>query len=342
MLKKLVVSTLFIAASTLKIADAYQLPKDRDGVAAGTVEDVGVHVFLSTSSLPWLLNGSTQTLAGGTIVNTSSIAIYGVLTSSFSGDIGAPAYVHLRATNTANTTSELLTTPIAVGITTSTTGTFHVARNNLVLFRPPLVVPDGVSVNISSTPGSLTTNQFSAAVFYRYLATNAPEDVWFPNDDNGIKTIGGASLYGVKPATGNTLGGIANDGLGNEALDFTTDARFIQTSSVPANQAPVLLYGWSASSGALSSSFDIDAATGSGNYRIIPNVVTANLSFLPVIYPRTLENYSWGTIVPPTSVTTNSDFNFPWPLISPRGIRFQASVSTEMFRLKTRNARALR
>lgn len=345
MIKKTLLMALFFTASALKLGNAFQLPMDRDGADALTVQDVGVDVFLSTSEVPWLINGATQTLAAdGTIMGGSSIAVYGILTSTFSGDASAYAYVELRATNTANSVSELLVPPIAVGITTSTTGSLHWPINNLVVFNPPIVAADNLCVRISSALGPLTTYRYNAAIFYRYLATNAPEDVWIPTDSRmGMKVVGGASFYGVKSAS-NTFGNnVSDDREGTEELDFDSGPDFIQTSSVPANQSMILLYGWAASSGSVSSWFDVDEATGIGDYRVIPNVVTSSFTALPKVYPRTFNSgYIWNTPILSYSVPTSQEFSFPWPIRMRKGLRFWESASNERFRLRTRNAKALR
>lgn len=347
---------LFFMVTTLKFANAFQLPLDRDGQAAFNVQDVGVYVFLSTSEVPWLLNGSSQNIPAGAAIGTvspiggSSIAIYGILTSTFSGDAASYAYVELRSTNTANKTSELLVPPIAVGVSTSTTGSLHVAKNNFVVFDPPIVSADQVSVNISSALGALTLYRYSAAIFYRYLSTNQPESLWIPNDDfQGVKAIGGASLYGVRTSTGG-IGSLANDRLGTETLDFNAGPAFVQTSSIPANQGHVMLYGWSASSGSSASSFKIDDSTGLGNYPLINAgttvVVFSSSSFLPDIYPRTFgptfDNYIWNTPIAAVNIPVSFEFSFPWPIIARQGLRFTANTATERFRLKSRNRRALR
>lgn len=352
-MKKLLLMALFFMATTLRFANAFQAPLDRDGVRAFNVQDVGVYVFLSTSEVPWLISGATQVLSGGAVqgsgtanVGGSSIAIYGILTSTFSGDAASYAYVELRSTNTANKVSELLVPPIAIGVSTSTVGSLHVPKNNFVVFDPPIVSADQVSVNISSALGALTTYRYNAAIFYRYLSTSLPEDVWFPNDDREAeKILGGASLYGVRASSGG-VGGLANDNLGAETLDFTQGPKFMMTSSVPANQASLMLYGWSASSGSTGSWFEVDDATGTQDYTVQFNVTTSSFNFLPRIYPRTfgvgLDNYAWETPVAPVSVPTNFEFNFPWPIIARQGLRFTAGQATERFRLKARNRRALR
>lgn len=341
---KTLLTALFFVSSACGMAQAYQLPLDRDGSPALNVQDVGVYVWLSTSEVPWLITGSTRLASQGVIAGGSTIAVFGVLTSTFSGDLAAPAFVELRATNTANTTSELLVPAIPIGVSSTTTGQNGVPKNNFVEFNPPIIAYDSLSVNISSGLGPLIGYRFSAAVFYRYLATNGPEDVWYPDDDRGQKTLGGASLYGVKSSTGGTFGA-TGDRQGTEALDLTVGPQFVMTSSVPVDQSPIMLYGWSASSGNTFNYFQVDDATGTNNYTQGPSL-QSSFNFLPAIYPRTFgtnfNGYLWLSPNTAQAIYNWSGFNFPWPIVARRGLRFTASTLSERFRLHTRNRRALR
>lgn len=335
-MRKLFLFLAFVFTSFSSV-QAFDLPVDKNGIPARWVQDVGVRVYFTTMSIAGLVTGSSNTTTTSSVLG-SSIAIYGVLTSSHPGGIasnfGSPGYVELRATNTANSTSELIVPPIKIGVFLSTAGvtpftTTEIPANNFVQFDPPVIAMDNLSVNLSSAVGTCTSCKFEAAVFYRYLSTNLPEDVWFPQDDSqGVAPLS-ASMYGVKSGTtAAPAGGLANDRQGTETLDQTTGNLFIYTSTIPENQAPLFLYGWSVSSGTLSNSFRINDATGTLSYPNVPN-------FFPPILPHTLGRIQ-------VSAEDFCQWNFPWPVIVQKAIWFAASSNADRIRIYNRSRRALR
>ena len=109
---------LSLTLSSLK-ADGYKVPMDINGVSTAHISDVGVRVYLSTCHIPYIINGSSRVHPNDSI-KSSSVAIYGVLTSTFSGTNTVPAFLEIRSTNMANTASELLVPPINIGLFLST------------------------------------------------------------------------------------------------------------------------------------------------------------------------------------------------------------------------------
>lgn len=327
---------LFLLSCTF--AQAFSLPLDRDGIPAKIVQDVGVSVaYSSGTSVPFLITGGTVSGTKG-----STFAIYGILTSTPQGTNNTGAqfalgFVMLRATDTANSSSELLVPPIHIGtwISTADAGdNVGYPANTFIEFNPPLIAQDNLSMQTSSDTAGNTSNTFSFSVFYRVLATNTPEDVWFPIDDyQGEKPLGG-SLYGMRPSSNTTAGATANDKLGTEGWDFTNGRKVITTASTTtlalsgptAPTSPLFFYGFSNSSGSASTFFtctDTNSTLG-----------TLANNFLPAIYPHTLRTQHFD----PDEFT---QFNFPWPLKLRNGLACQASVATERFRFYTRNPRAL-
>lgn len=348
MIKKLF---LFLVFTLLlpSLASAFKLPMDRDGELATTITDVGVKVYYSTGTeSPYLITGGTSAFADGSGLKGSSVAIYGILTSTPQGTSLAvaytlPGYVFLRATDTANNTSELLVPPINIGLFLSSAvgnspdGTQTVSpANQLIVFDPPIIAQDNVSVSAStSASGGLTvSNKWAFSVFYRILNTGTPEDIWFPTDDSQGHKTHDASFYGVKPSSVSTAGGTSNDTLGTEGWDYTSAKRNINYTSTASNlsseNTPMLLYGFGASSGTATGffvCFDSNSALG-----------THVLNFLPPIYPRTFQKsyFNGASMV---------SYSFPWPIQAQNGLvcQVQASGTTlDRVRLYTRPKRALR
>src|SRR3990167_2142809 len=97
----------FFAVGELRAGD-FLVPKDRDGIKATNIQEVGVYAFMvdKTTDAKILMPGST-------------LQIYGVLTSTRGdNDTQLRESVFLRSTNTANITSELLVPPIPISTST--------------------------------------------------------------------------------------------------------------------------------------------------------------------------------------------------------------------------------
>lgn len=284
----------------------FRLPLDRDGVSAESIDDVGVRVFTTTHSIA----------ASG--VSGSSIALFGVLTATLPAGVAVNgAWIEIRSSDTFNRSSELILPPIMV---TSTT------RNTFVVFNPPVVVPTRMSVNVRTLATDIVTNTVITSFFYRFLATSTNENVWIPLDTFQGKKVHTSDLYGVSAATDNRPGNAADNGIGADNFDFTSDERLFTSTDVSKG----FLYGWVASTGTSGSYIVFKDTTGAGT--------TVTSSFLlPPIFYNTL-NYS--TEENPESQT--KPFTFPWPIIFERGLSAQRSVSTDRFRVFIRDANALR
>ena len=269
-----------IYAMTARVSAA-MTPWDLDGVKAQSLWDTGVEVFYAShSATPQLVSGS-------------SIAVLGVLTSTAGFGIETGAFVELRATNTANSSSELLVPAIQFSSTT---------RNTFVVYDVPPIANTGLSINLTSkTIGD-------AAVFYVHLATNVNFQFRIPYDSAGIKTFNPA-LHGVSVSSGNA-GNLVNNGLGTEVFDYSTAEKLVTYSSTGVTRR-TFYYGLSASTGA------------AGDYVVIRDTHTTGSSvgankLLPAIFHNVttfedINNYS-----------KPKNFYFPWPIAATRGLTVQA------------------
>lgn len=291
-MRKILALFFFLSCATYVSAN-FQLPMDRDGVDAETLSSVGVEVF------------SVRYSSAASLISGSTIAVYGVMTSTKSGEsVGVQSFVELRSTNTANLTSELLVPPIEFSSTT---------RNSFVWFSPPVISPVGVSVNIS------TVGDAFASVFYRYLSTGTSPDFWIPRDDRGHKAHN-PDFFGVKVATQVIAGGAA-DGVGTEGFDRTSDELLVSGERG-------LLYGVFPSTGP-TTSYVVFEDTGS--------VLGNTADFLPPLFYRSTvyENDTNG-------VTGNRPFYFKYPLIFVNGLTQQRNSTADRFRVFVRPLRRLR
>ena len=231
--------SIIIALSLCAVAEAgFVVPRDRDGLPAGSVYDTGVEVV----TLRQTLNAS--------VITGSSVAIYGVMTST-PRVVDGREFVEIRSTNMAGIGSELLLPPIAF---TSTT------RNTLIVFNPPVLAPAGFSVNLTSAQGW-------ASVFYRHIATATSPNFFIPYDNTGMKAYDGAQWYGVQAASEVVPGAAAQysaSAVGTESLDFDSTEKCVATTRG-------LFYGVMASTGDASNYAifrDTNGAT--GNYFLPP------------------------------------------------------------------------
>lgn len=302
----------------------FNIPLDRDGYLVQDVQQVGV--------LPLTIRSSDKVPA---FVGGSSIAIYGVLCSSAGGGSLGDTFSHwvnLRATNTANLTSALLIPSLrisSVSVVGSTDS--YYTQNRLYVFNPPIVAPDGLSVDISSFSSAGIVNittQVSATVFYRYLTTSTDEQTWVPIDRRNALKAQSSSLYGVKASSMSGPGGL-DDNTGNGVLDGRGAELAINGSSVTNSQERQLLYG-------------VCYGTGTADAFVIfedTNVVTGNsVSSLPPIFYRTLD-LSFGG-----AVTDNISgcYTFPWPIVHVIGLTTRRTPGVDQFRVLERPAGRLR
>lgn len=307
----------------------FKIPVDRDGYIVQDVQQVGV--------LPLTIRSSDKTPA---FVAGSSIAIYGMLCSTAGG--GSPGdtlshWVNFRATNTANVTSALLIPSLRISSVSvvPSSGNFTVEppylKNRLYVFNPPLIAPDGLSLDMSSfsTAGiEDISSQTSVTVFYRFLSTTSDEQTWVPIDrTNGAKARS-SSLYGVKVASMSGPGQVDDD-QGTSVLDGKSAEFAIEGSSVTASRERRLLYG-------------VCYGTGTADAFVIfedTNVVTGNsVSSLPPIFYRTLD-LSFGG-----AVTNNISgcYTFPWPIVHVIGLTTRRTPGTDQFRVLSRPSGRLR
>lgn len=311
---------LFLACLVLPArAGAFDIPIDKDGVVAGSIRDIGVLTYTATNTATFLISGATVSSPANDVTGTT-IAVHGVLTSTAPrGIMTSPAFVELRATDTANTSSELLVPPLIFS-----SGTY----NTLYIFNPPLLVPENLSVTLTSA-GTVAT------IFYNYLSTaGTTGDFWIPRDDASGAKAYDPNFYGVRAASNSYAGGAEGDRSGTETFDFTSDEKLVGESTTVSRglAAPSHFWGWCASTGAPDTFllFRDTNTTGSG--------APDNL-LLPPIFPRA------GPFI--SSLSGNADnslqspcFQFPWPINTRYGLSMDMSVSSERFRaLKRRKDR---
>lgn len=304
-MKKVLLSLLF-CVSLVQFAKSesgdFYSPRDRDGAYAEGLDLVGVYVFTSSFT-------TTPIMA----VKTSTLAIYGVLTGT-RAIAAEQAFVSLRCTDTANTSSELIVPPIMFSSTT---------RNTFIEFKPPIVCAKGLSVDTSS-------NTVIASVFYRSLVTNTTEDFYIPDGATDIKTKS-AQFFGVAVASEVAVGGVDADKVGADVLDFTTGRMLLRGTTVFAS--PSLLYGIisGTTTSTISTMYETFQDTGS----------TVNSGTLPFALPPLYYTTMTFEDALQSGDKTKSWF-FPWPVIFNQGIVAQNSVSTNRLRVLTRPRRSTR
>lgn len=292
----------------------YRVPTDRAGVKARNLASCGVYTAT-------IINSSQTFL----LVSGTSIAVYGVLTGTdVAPTDGVDSWVELRATDTANVTTELLVPPIAI---TST------SRNTFIVYDPPVIAQKGLSVNIATTPASVT-------VFFRYLSTNVAQDFAIPWDKDGGKVYNPA-FYGVVPASNSTAGGVAL-GVGIDSLDYSAAELPVLTysSATITINTPGLLYGMIVGSApitafanyvVLKDTTSVAGAGGDNNLMVPIFYNTFNLSdALGLVYGNGIGN------------PTSKYIKFPWPIVFNYGLTQKRSASTEMFRILVKPLQRLR
>ncbi len=295
---KKILSSLLLLFSIVTISQAeFEIPRDRDGAEAINLQSVGVNVLTVSYS------------SAASIVRGSSIAVYGVMTGTktISGATsGIQAFVQLRSSNTATVTGELLVPPIEFSSST---------RNTFVWFDPPVVAPDGLSINIS------TVADAQASVFYRFLATGTLENFWIPTDNRGNKAQN-PQFYGVKAAS-SVIAGATADTLGTEGLDMNTDELVIDDRTG-------LLYGVFPSTGPTTSYVVFED---SGTATTTPDLA----DFIPPFFYRT------AIFIDTTHGTSgNQPFYFKYPLIYTLGLTQNRDSNVDRFRVFTKPRSNLR
>ena len=312
--------SLMLSAGTLFAASGYwgdfKVPTDRAGVAAQNINECGVYpASVRYSSQPFLL------------VSGSSIAVYGVLTSTKSvASLGVNAFVQLRSTNTANLLSELLVPPIAFSSDT---------QNTLIEYDPPIICLDGLSVNITTVSDAMVT------VFYRYLSTTNEQDYWIPYDKNGVKAHN-PSFYGIRAASGATAGGTALDGIGHDGLDFTALEKMVLNASTyqATSNTPGLLIGVVAGSHTVNQIADYVVFRDTGT---IGETSDSTIMLPPIFYNNfNLEDALLNIGAIAKSVSSSQVIKLPWPVIYSKGLSQKRSASTQTFRVMTRPSDRLR
>ena len=299
-IKNVVLAVLF-SFFGLTSLNAFQVPSDTDGAIAKTVKALGVYVL----GTDW-----SSTAVG---VAGSSIAIYGYMTSTAT-TAGANEFLEIRATNTANTSSELLVPSIV---------TYSTNANTIGFFDPPIIAPEGVSIN--NTVGTIYS-----CIFYRYLSTNTNDGVQIPVDNyQGVK-VEDSGFYGVKAATEVSAGAVANT-VGSEGLNFNSGEHLLEDESG-------FLYGWSAGTQTVADArnfvvfHDTNSALGT-----TPN----SQRLMPPIFYTVMDNplFISGSRNPYTA-----PFSFPWPVRFRNGLTQTRTFGNkaDQFRVFTKPARRLR
>lgn len=327
MIKRFGILTVFLTllASPLMAysnTSDFNIPVDRDGYPVLDVQQVGV--------LPLTIRASDKVPA---FVGGSSIAVYGMLCSTAgSGGVGEVSawWVNMRATNTANLTSALLLPSLRISSVSvvGSTDSYYV-QNRLYVFNPPIIAPDGLSLDISSVSAAVNiSTQVSATVFYRYLSTSSDEKTWVPIDRRNDIKARSQTLYGVKASSMSGPGQI-DDGQGMSVLDNTGSEFAINGSTVDNSIERQLLYGFC-------------YGTGTANAFVVfedTNVAVGNsVSSLPPIFYRTLD-LSFGGVV---TNNISGCYTFPWPIVHVIGLTTQRTPGTDQFRVLSRPAGRLR
>lgn len=302
-MKKSFLLSLFLLLTATGVGHAYDFtnPMDRDGYVPPDLQQIGV------SALPLAYSTNPVGVQGATV------AVYGVLTSSMptGSEASTGTYCLIYSSNTPNfgTGKELLVPELRFSSNT---------RNTLYVFDPPVISPDGFSANITSAAGFAT-------VFYRFLATNTPEDVWVPFDQRDQKAPS-PQFYGVKAASNVVSGTVATVSAGTQVLDFTTTEKVYATDRQ-------LLYGMTASSGTanLMTEFAVFRST---------NITGSTWGTFMILPPILYQSFNGGDDA--VSNWKTKVIRFPWPIIFPGGITVQLPGGFERFRPSARPARGLR
>src|SRR3990167_9334379 len=238
------------------------------------------------------------------LVEGASIAVDGyVLSTAPAGYLSnSQLFLNLRAKNTANATSELLTP--GIGWSTGTMNTWD-------WFDPPLIAAGGLSIDIGTSPTVIAT------VFYHYLATsNVSGSIIPPSETDGMALHDNAFI-GVKVGTRVTPGGAAEDQLSAENLDFTSEERMVSHSTESSGE---LLYGWAAGTGT-TLSFVIFRDTNSVGSPYNSNLVLPPIFYNAMTSEDTLNLYK------------SKNFYFKYPIQTNVGLSQRRSVATDRFRV---------
>lgn len=290
--KHLFIALILAASTAIVHADAgsdFRIQPDRDGKIPWNMQQIGVMVLPASiiSTTPYLVSGG-------------SIAIDGVMTAT-AVSAGSAGSLEIRSSNTANISTELLIPGLSAASTTA---------NTFYFFSPPLVCPDGASVNSTSSSARF-------AMFYHLLSTAYPagstvQDYLIPSDVAGQESFPG--FHGTAVSSQVSPGGAANDALSTEGLDFNSNSRIVDT-------APGFFWGTISSTGAASTNFllTFDSASIVG--------VGANQHFLPPFF------YNATNTVDAVSELKTKFFQFPWPLRYNNGLVVTNSASTGRLRV---------
>lgn len=276
---------------------SFQVPLDRRGKQAQSIYDAGVLTFTTS-----------MTVTDGVvprIVKGSTIAVFGIITSTLgTGSAISHVFVELRATDTANRTSELLVPPLAISSTT---------RNTFHIFDPPILAVSGVSIFVNTPTARVT-------LLYTHVATNNAGTFSIPLDSQQGNSISNRHFYGVQVSSESMFGDAANNRVGAESLDYNSDEMLVSTGS------RYLITGFHPSTGALGNYVTIrdDFATGNIN----------NLLVVPIFYNTVYENNN-GAI-------GGRPFTFPFPIVAENGVTVQTNTNDDRFRLFIKDLRSLR
>lgn len=309
-LKLVTLAILALVSVSKANADDFGATYDRDNEYAQSARDLGVDVYLATSAVPYLVTGASYT------TQPSTYLVFGVFTSTGPQGLDmsiSPTFVELRATDTANTTSELLVPGVAFSTQT---------RNTLVIYDPPLVAGNGLSINITTIPVGVM-----AAVFYRRIQPGQDDDLWIPVDGQVGRKAHDSTLYGVLPSSSAVGGATAENGRSASAFDYTTTEKVIANSTVSSEGDPQHFYGWVASSGVRTNYMTLQAT----------NTTVGSLNnFLPPVFYRTLSQETFD------NAFLQASFQFPWPLNAPNGLGVQLSSANDRLRILRRPKRRMR
>lgn len=295
----------------------FQIPLDRDGVSAESLDDVGVLVFTTThSNVAQSIFDVTPPTAA--LTQGASIAIFGILTSTLpTGRVPGDVFFQVRSSDTLNESSELLLPEIPISSTT---------ENTFLQFNPPVIAPIRALFSIRSVSVDITSDTVPASVFYRFIATNTESDVWIPIDEFSGRKVHDKSFYGVQVATQVIPGNGINNGVGTDALDNTSDERLLTSTSVLTSS---FLYGWMAGTGTVT------------NYVVFEDTegVSATTPARPTIVPIF---YNAGVFNPGNVEWKAKAYSFPWPVFFSRGITQRRDSSTDQFRVFKRPTQSVR
>ena len=294
---------LFLLLCLLSVGNAYAFdpPLDNDSARPIDIKNVGVKVLTVG-----------HTVSSG-FVRGSSVAIYGVLTSTARPGVGS--FAMIRSTDLATAGTAFILTPNIGELLVPMINIASTTRNTFIEFNPPIIAPEGFSLEVSSI-GTM------ASVFYQFLSTGDRQRYIIPRDNrDGAKTYS-MSLVGLKVSSTVTPGAGRGDGLGTETLDETSAAQDVDGST---SVKRMFVYGWMASSGA------------NTNFIVLEDTETAITDvedYLPSIFynAMTMEHAL------SDASTQSKVWYFPWPVIFERGIRQRRNQANDSFRLFTRPA----